>query len=205
MCVRKNCVSAILGAFFICVQSIAAFGKGDEKTAKSPDTPSGAAPITFQWIDHKKLSWEDFRGAITSDADEVAAATHCGIGFKTTTPAAGGKPEIFVYNLFYTTRSWVKPDARIPGILEHEQGHFDLCEIYTRKLRALISKVDINAGNIKPALMAIYNDVSNEYERRQQAYEQETIHGTNLSAQKKWQETIARELKTEGTAALSAS
>ena len=57
-----------------------------------------------------------------------------------------------------------------------------------------MKKFDFNARDIKLALMAIYNEVSNEYESRQQAYERETIHGTNLSAQKKWVEMIAREL-----------
>ena len=108
-----------------------------------------------------------------------------------------------MYNLFYTAQSWVKPDAKLPGILEHEQGHFDLCEIYTRKLRERLSKFDLptsrpalNEADFKLALINIYNEVSGEYEARQDAYEQETLHGTNISAQKRWQEMIACELGT---------
>ena len=194
----KNCVYAIfLGVSVLC-QGTAALAKGDEKILKAAPA---AGPEEFHWAEHSKLSWDDFRGGIGSDEDEVAAATHCGIGFKTTMPgSADDRPGIEVYNLFYANKSWVKPDAKLPEILIHEQGHFDLCEIYTRKLRARLSKYAPAANRkaftseMKNAMVAIYNEVSNEYEARQQAYELETTHGTDQAAQKKWIDTIAREL-----------
>ncbi len=213
VCVGKNCVYAIFLVGFVCAQSVAGFGKGKEKSIKtSTVSSSGTAAATFQWAEHKRLSWDDFRGDIKATRDEVAAATHCGIGFKTNASISGDKPEIVVYNLFYTTQSWVKPDAKLPGILEHEQGHFDLCEIYTRKLRERLEKFDLPAGkpalneaDLKLALINIYNEVSNEYEARQDAYEQETTHGTNISAQKRWQEMIAHELGVAAYGLLSQS
>ena len=154
---------------------------------------NNATVADFQWGEHGKLSWDDFHGAVNAASDESAAATHCGIGFKTNT-TAGNKPSVIVYNTFYTNKSWVKPDAKLPGILEHEQGHFDLCEIYTRKLRDRMNQFDFNSPDIKQSLLAIYADVNNEYEQCQQAYEQETIHGTNIPQQKRWQEVISRQL-----------
>ena len=133
-------------------------------------------------------------GKVTATHDESAAATYCSIGFKTSAPAAGSTQEIIVYNTFYVNKSWVRTDAHIPSILDHEQGHFDLCEIYTRQLRDRMRDIDPAAPGMKDLLMQIYAEVSNEYEARQQAYEQETIHGTDLATQKKWQQAIAAEL-----------
>jgi len=197
----KNCAYAIFLGFSILCHSTGAFARGEEKALKASPANTTSA---FHWADHSKLSWDDFKGGINTDEDEVAAATHCGIGFRTTSPATtNDKPGIEVYNLFYANKSWVKPDAKMPEILAHEQGHFDLCEIYTRKLRARLSKFDLPENpqeftmQIKSELVAIYNDVSNEYELRQQAYEQETIHGTDIAAQKKWITLIAQELDAE--------
>ncbi len=196
ICVRRVCVYAFILGFYVFAQSTASFAK-DGKEGKSVDAPEATntnpvRPSDFQWNAGRKLTWDDFRGVVNTVSDESAAATHCGIGFKTST--AGGKPEIIVYNTFYINKSWVKPDAKIASILDHEQGHFDLCEIYTRKLRERLNSFDFNAADVRQQLMSIYSEVNAEYERRQQAYEYETVHGTNFAQQKKWQDAISHEL-----------
>ena len=148
----------------------------------------------FQWSEEHKLSWDDFNGPVKAETGEAAAATHCGIGFKTARSDDAKKLEIIVYNTFYVNKSWVRPDAKIASILDHEQGHFDLCELYTRMLRKRMNEVNITSGDMRPVLEHIYFDVKNEYENRQQAYEQETIHGTDIPKQKRWQKIIAMEL-----------
>ena len=79
-------------------------------------------------------------------------------------------------------------------MLIHEQGHFDLCEIYTRKLRQRIQRARITGSNLKPALRKIYNEVQDEYVRRQEQYEEETEHSLNREGQAKWVRIIEREL-----------
>ena len=186
--VGKSGARALIG-IFVCFFSLAATGKDDVSPASN-----NTAKDKFQWMEHAKLSWEDFRGDVNATHEESAAATCCSIGFKTKAPAAGGKPEIIVYNTFYVNKSWVRTDARIASILDHEQGHFDLCEIYTRKLRDRMHDIDLATPGMKQTLMQIYAEVSKEYEARQQAYEQETTHGTDIATQKKWQDMIANEL-----------
>ena len=200
VCAQRIRVYAFyIGLFIYSSHSVAAFGK-DGKEGKSLEAvnTSSTSVITsqsseFQWAEHSKLSWDDFRGAVNAVSEESAAATHCGIGFKTSA-TKGNKPGIVVYNTFYVNKSWVRPDAKIPGILDHEQGHFDLCEIYTRKLRDRMNQFNFSTPDVKHALLSIYGEINTEYERRQQAYEQETIHGTNIPQQKRWQEAIHHEL-----------
>ncbi|MCW3122796.1 MAG: hypothetical protein JWQ38_2288, partial [Flavipsychrobacter sp.] len=159
----------------------------------------------FQWADHRTLSWEDFQGSVNAVTDESAAATHCGIGFRTGRATPDSKPGIIVYNTFYVNKSWVKADAKIPTILTHEQGHFDLCEIYTRKLRERMSGIDLNTPNLRAVLEHIYFEVKNEYEVRQQAYEDETTHGTNFAQQGRWHDNIMKELAGNTSADLALS
>ncbi len=197
VCAHRGVYAFFIG-FFVCSQisAVEVYGKGDkdDKSLTSPNS-SLVIPVTeFQWKDHKALTWEDFKGPVNAASDESAAATHCGIGFRVNNIGASGKPEVVVYNSFYINKSWVRPDAKIPAILEHEQGHFDLCEIYTRKLRSLLFNFRFDIAEVKPALMNIFTEVNDLYERRQQAYESETSHGTNLAQQKKWQDIISKEL-----------
>ncbi len=186
--VGKSSAAALL-VFFACYFSFSAAGKDD-----SSPVNTNSAKDNFQWMEHARLSWDDFKGAVNAAHDESAAATYCAIGFKTNAAAPDGKQEIIVYNTFYVNKSWVRTDAHIASILDHEQGHFDLCEIYTRQLRNRVHDIDPGAPGVKETLMHIYAEVSSEYEARQQAYEQETIHGTDIANQKKWQQMIADEL-----------
>lgn len=178
ICARKSCVYAFFFVSIICSQCIAvsAFAKGnkDDRPLNSSNSSSVEPASEFQWKEHQKLSWEDFRGSVNATSEESAAATHCGIGFKVNTSDPKGKPEIIVYNTFYANKSWVRSDAKIASILVHEQGHFDLCEIYTRKLRAMMSNFDFSVADAKSSLMAMFSKVNDEYELRQQAYEAET-------------------------------
>ena len=141
ICAGRDCVYAIFFVLCICAQSTAAIGKGDKEgnpVRPSPGAfPGVATPTEFQWNEHSKLSWEDFRGGISTMDDEAAAATHCGIGFKTNTRTSGDKPEIIVYNTFYVNKSWVRADAKLPEILLHEQGHCMYSSEYSCDLYAL--------------------------------------------------------------------
>lgn len=202
-CVRWNSVYVVFAIFLIVTQSISdkVHAKGDKE-----DKPTGVVANTklnnslpdatneFQWIEHRRLSWEDFQGPVRASDDESAAATHCGMGFRINSLNGSDKPDVTVYNTFYTKKSWVRHDAKISSILEHEQGHFDLCEIFTRKLRSRVNNISVSGSDMKSVLLSIFTEVNNEYEICQQTYEDETTHGTNIPEQKRWMEKISKEL-----------
>jgi hypothetical protein len=183
--------------------------KINERIARSSGGPVDKVVATFyrsdnasayenelSWKKNRKLSWDDFRGPIPADAEEVtAAATFCGIGFETNSISSSRKDlKIKVYNTFYTNHSWAKPEEMNDDVLAHEQGHFDLCELYTRKLRQQMSQVKVDVHNLKPVLRNVYEQLQAEYKRRQAAYEDETEHGVNLPEQRKWEQILVREL-----------
>ncbi len=158
---------------------------------------AGKESNTMSWSKDKKLTWDDFRGSIPHDADEVtAAATYCGIGFETNT-FNSAHPEalkVNVYNTFYLDDSWARPEERNEKVLAHEQGHFDLCELFTRKLRQRMSLLKANPATLKTTLANIYEELQEEYRREQESYEEETGHGLNLVQQKKWQSYLQHAL-----------
>lgn len=178
-----------ISLFMACFMSFV----GLSASAFSGNANETEAVARFSWDAGRKLSWSDFQGPVNTVSEESAAATCCSIGFRLNKNAAG-TPELSVYNTFYINKSWVKADAKIESILAHEQGHFDLCELYTRQLRSRLAVVDLHSPTAKQQLMAIYSAVNNEYEVRQQAYEQETQHGTILPEQHRWENQIAGEL-----------
>jgi hypothetical protein len=175
--------------------------------AALPFSGSLAAPVDadrFQWKEHGRLKWDDFKGDSGAIQDESAAATYCSIGFRTRLADDGGLPLVEVYNTFYVNRSWVKPNARLQSVLDHEQGHFDLCEVYTRRLRQRMAAAALATGTQQPdrqLMIALYSEVSAEYEQQQQLYEEETLHGTIAALQVKWQLWIMEQL--QATEALS--
>jgi hypothetical protein len=193
ICLSKSCVYTFLIVSAMCMGNTISFAREGKVPGENMSIPADHAE-QFHWNEHKKLSWEDFRGPVKNVDDISAAATHCGIGFRTNAVSTGAKLNVTVYNNFYTNKSWVRADARIPSILDHEQGHFDLCEIYTRLLRTRMENFNSNVPDVKQSLMNIYAEVSSMYEARQQAYEQETTHGTNTPQQKRWQQVIEKEL-----------
>ncbi len=155
-----------------------------------------ATAPSFAWSADRKLSWQDLQGVPSRTQQHVAAITACGIGYYTSSVTANERPVITVYNTFYMQDSWVRHESADARVLEHEQGHFDLCEIYTRKLRQAINDAHITGANMKQELSRIYTRITVEYEARQQAYEAETSHGTVADAQKRWTFQIQSELGT---------
>lgn len=77
-CVQRNCAYILIG-LFACFHSFSAMGKEN-------NNPGETSPAEhFQWHEHARLCWDDFKGEVNAVRDESAAATVCSIGFKTNT------------------------------------------------------------------------------------------------------------------------
>ncbi|MBC7553688.1 MAG: DUF922 domain-containing protein [Taibaiella sp.] len=198
-------------AFIIGVFALGEAGYVHAKSGKEGTTPNAERPAVsqmaepkaaFQWSETRQLSWNDFKGAVAPASQHSAAASHCGMSI-TAQPGKENKPEIIVTNSFYSSKSWVQPDGRFPEVLVHEQGHFDLCEIYTRKLREKLSSVSEYNADLKNIIETLYSQVDDEYQKSQRAYEEDTQHGTDAGEQKKWLALISRELTVNTTGAMA--
>ncbi|WPP49343.1 DUF922 domain-containing protein [Catalinimonas niigatensis] len=149
-----------------------------------------------EWNEKRKLTWEDFKGKqkIVSN-NGVGAQSYCGFGFQSNYVTAFSKTKIFVRTTFDCDLSWVREDQiNNAELLNHEQFHFNLSELYARQLRKRFAEVEINAFNLNVQANTIFKQVYTEYLERQEAYDYETNHGLDQEKQNEWQFTIENEL-----------
>ncbi len=150
----------------------------------------------IQWSSDRKLSWVDFKGTpmIVSNSN-VGAESFCGFGFQSNYVTAFTKTKIFVNATFDCHLSWVREDQKHNDkLLKHEQFHFNLSEVYARKLRKRFSEAHLNAGNINTEANTIFKQVYVKYLTRQELYDAETNYGLDKGKQKEWQFNIRQEL-----------
>ena len=148
------------------------------------------------WTRNRKLTWDDFKGKPkTISNTNVAATTYCGFGFETNQVFVFSKVKLFTKNVFDCNLSWVRPDQKdkIP-VLEHEQGHFDLCEVYARQLRKKLEDKKLTAFTLNGDANAIFKEIWALCLERQELYEKETNYGLDRQKQYEWATTIEKEL-----------
>lgn len=84
--------------------------------------------------------------------------------------------------------SWLK-DTGDNILLKHEQGHFDICEIYARLLRR-----DIKTAKTLSQAKEIYERVSLKEEEEQNRFDVENMYA-NGGITKEWKDYIATKIK----------
>ncbi|MBL7941366.1 MAG: hypothetical protein JNM00_01280 [Flavobacteriales bacterium] len=145
-----------------------------------------------------KLSWENYRKR-AGNQQYYKAFTYSGIRF--TTGERDGKSMVSVEAFFDPNESWVHPGNMTSQLLNHEQRHFDLTEVYARKMRDAVSEWNnipieefIAAGHPQHIRDA-YMQLNNELFKKQQQYDVETRHGSDTASQQQWDAWIDDQLK----------
>ncbi|MET0392292.1 MAG: DUF922 domain-containing protein [Chitinophagaceae bacterium] len=137
------------------------------------------------WAAGQKLSWHDYKGrADRASGAAASTATYLGIDYNFS-------PKGLTYSItcsFSRNRSWGL--HRTDYILSHEQGHFDIAEIFARRLNMKISAYRINRPTCKEDLKKIYGETVREKEEMQDAYDRETNHSINKEKQAEWLKKI---------------
>jgi hypothetical protein len=146
----------------------------------------------IDWNTNHKLVWDDFKAAPDMNSRNAALTTSA-IQFNFTYDG---------HNLNYTitcqfdkNKSWGK--VKTDYILSHEQGHFDITEIFARKLNKSLKEYTV--GNIKSLskdLNKIYQNTMHELNHYQDVYDSETNFSINKEQQAEWLEKISKELKS---------
>lgn len=156
----------------------------------------------IEWSPARKFNWSDFKGMSSTSRNigESTAATYCEIGFRTNYVTIFTKMKSFVTTSFFCDSSWVKPEGlNSENLLLHEQTHFDLAELYARQLHKELSEKKYTFLNSIKEANEIYYQVYHNYYRRQRRFDDETDHGRNSAKEKKWEETVRKELSNLNT------
>lgn len=142
------------------------------------------------WKADRPLTWDDFK--VKSDnRSGMKAMTDSGIAIWF--DCSNRDQPIAVKCFFDNRKSWTKaPDNE--SLLEHEQLHFDITELFTRKLRKKLAKLADPCGNDSHKVQGIYDRNFEEMNSYQRRYDKETEHSVDEKAQKEWEEKVEREL-----------
>ena len=97
-----------------------------------------------------QLKWKDYQGIVEEDAN-ITALTSIGfrMGYKGT--ARQDSLIVVVEAFFDKQNSWVKKDTTAYA-LKHEQLHFDITELYARKLKQSIQSASLTYKNYQSVM-----------------------------------------------------
>ena len=147
------------------------------------------------WNQDYKLKWNDFQGSpdsLRTDSEESVTKTR----IEVTTKISKNKIEFEVPCYFEKNKSWTVDDSsRL--LLNHEQLHFDISEIYARVLRQKLLKIKYSSSKeIELEVKELYHEVFSASVNFQNKYDKETNHSKNKDKQLMWNERVKDILKS---------
>jgi Bacterial protein of unknown function (DUF922) len=144
----------------------------------------------IDWSETNRLGWSDYKGSPDPNSGAAATTTsYLGIEYNF-------KNNTVTYKIvcrFSKNKSWGLYKTNL--ILEHEQGHFDITEIFARKLNKETGEYKFNKSSYQRDLQKIYNDIVKEKEKFQNQYDKETDFSRNKEKQTGWLKKIDKMLE----------
>lgn len=148
------------------------------------------AQDTISWKQNIKLEWKDFKG-IKDSISWMRAQSSLEVYYEIV--PSKGKLSWKINTNFYRNHSWTMSNSA--NLLCHEQLHFDIAELYSRKIAKKFSDFKIGKSEFRSQLDNIFNELMNEYEVVTNMYDKETNFSQNNKMQKYWVAKINIELK----------
>lgn len=145
----------------------------------------------ISWSAIRKLRWSDFKGKPFNAKSELAVTDY---SISYSIHSFGDMLHIVVKNCFSPQTSWTKDSTR-KLLLIHEQGHFDLVEIYARKIRQALRNVNFKYDSVSKQFNRIYAYYYDQLNAERDAYDVVTEYSMNLIEQKRFGMKIDSTLK----------
>lgn len=148
------------------------------------------AQDTIHWSPGYKLKWEDFQGKADSSS-QYGAISYPGIKYSLSANEDSFSTKVFCF--FLKSKSW----ARIKNndiLLLHEQGHFDIAELFARKLRKSFAEYNFNYQTVGKDIDKIFILNKQERNKTDALYDKETNLSQNKKQQSIWNTKIKIEL-----------
>lgn len=144
------------------------------------------------WSPTSKLKWADFK-AIPDNNSPHSAVTYSGILARLNYKK--DSTTFIIRSYFEKNKSWVKSTLASDHLLAHEQIHFDITELYARKLKRELSTRSFLTKTVTNELKSLHALYSLRSDSLQRVYDFETSISKNPEKQLEWSERIALELK----------
>jgi hypothetical protein len=143
------------------------------------------------WSPNVHLNWDDFTGT-PNNAETFDASTETSV--KCDLKGDDKNVTITIVCFFEKSKSWVKREKKGDTLLKHEQAHFDLAELYTRKLRKAMKEAKFTSKTINSEFKKVYQKYIGDLKKEQDRYDKETRHSIIYPKQKEWEARIAQDL-----------
>jgi len=159
-------------------------------------SPIFAKAQLIEWSEDRPLTWQDFKGRPDYKTGWG------GVTFRNILYSYNCEFRDSVYKItfniksvFDTQKSWVKRAQMANDYaLSHEQGHFDINELFARKMAAAFHST-VYSSNYKEEIKAIFDKYWAALNAMEAKYDAETEHSNNATMQYQWQLYISLMLK----------
>lgn len=137
----------------------------------------------IRWSKNSKLEWKDFIGIAHNHLEHGAiSCTNAKIFFTMEDDSI-----IFTaYAIFNRSKSWYNKDYATNNALEHEQGHFDIAEYNSRKLKSVIQNSVLGKENYMTIINKSVEKNEKEIIDMQNLYDTQTDFSRDTIMQQNW-------------------
>ena len=146
----------------------------------------------IEWSANHRLTWNDFQATPPYNkrwTSNIAAITSSVIQYRYS--CENGYLEYDIKSIFLPDESWVKDNARTDDYLTHEQLHFDITELFARKLRNRLLGKSFKCDEVQRFEDEIKVSLD-EWLKVQKTYDFETSYSLDLPEQRKWNDYVER-------------
>ena len=143
----------------------------------------------------RPLTYEDFQGSqdttfhVYGSPAAAASALKVSVILKSD---VNQRVTASIKTIFNKSRSWIT--SREAWILNHEQGHFNIEEIFARRIRKAVKELADKGEEDENKFKELVNDLFQQKSKYQLQYDDETTHGFHHDDQALWDEKIKKEL-----------
>jgi hypothetical protein len=161
----------------------------------SPPQPAASAPAgaEIRWSSERRLDWNDFLGPPPAESAEAARTVYL-LSYQSR--CRGEDFQFSVAALFLPRQSWVRPRVLASSnergrVLRHEQTHFDLTEVYARRMRKFFAELYNPCGLVEEGVRESVDRFVREEAEAQARYDRETRYGLETVPQQRWDREVA--------------
>lgn len=145
----------------------------------------------IEWSESRPLEWKDYtyRRIRLKGSMALTKVKHSVKGYM-----INGLPEFEIKVLFRKPHSWTSDTTNL-DLLKHEQLHFDIAELYRRKIEHEIFKLQQNQEKNAAVYRAEINRILAEFNAYSRQYDRESNHGKHKLEQARWKQEVLNSLK----------
>jgi hypothetical protein len=150
--------------------------------------------VRLEWAPGRQLTWADFRGPTPGG---TAAGSGSCVGFEVSWECESVTLVFDVRAVFDPTQSWVRAGSADDALLNHERRHFDLTELFARRLRKQFTGLTDpckDPPSARRVVDGVVIDMYGDWGAAQKQYDADTGGGTEGVRQKAWDLKIEKAL-----------